>query len=267
MIRRRLRSLARAGFGGVVFAFLYLPLALVVLFAFNDSERIGLPIRGWTLDWFGALAANERLLRSIATSLQVASVATLIAVVLGTAGAFVVVRAPIPGRRLIELVVLLPLVLPGVVLGVGLLILAKAVSLHLSLWTVVAGHVALITPVVLFVVTARLRRLGPNLELAARDLGASPVQTARHVTWPLIRSAVGSGALLAFTLSFDEVTITFLLTGSENTLPVQVYSMVRFGLTPEINALYALVIGAGLLLVGLSSLRGVLSRRHGRVHG
>lgn len=246
--KRRLQRLV----GLAVLAYLYVPLLLVVLFAFNDSERVGLPMRGLTGRWFGAIAEDAVLLRSIANSAIVAGVTTVISTTVGTLAAFVVVRRRSRWGPLLEMLGLLPLLLPGVVLGIGLFLVASALGVRPSLGTVILGHVALTTPVAMFVVASRLRRMSSVYESAARDLGAGPVQTARHVTFPLIRSAVIGSGLLVFTLSIDEVIVTFLLTGTQNTLPVQVYSMVRFGLSPTVAAVYSIIVAATLVvLIGL----------------
>lgn len=250
--------------GIVVLAYLYVPLLLVVLFAFNDSERVGLPLQGLTTRWFGAIADDSVLLRSIANSLGVAAATTTISTTIGALAAFLVVRRRSRWSPLVEMLGLLPLLLPGVVLGIGLFLVTSAIGVRPSLATVVLGHVALTTPVAMFVVASRLRRLSSVYEAAARDLGAGPGQTARHVTLPLIRSAVVGSGLLVFTMSIDEVIVTFLLTGTQNTLPVQVYSMVRFGLSPTVAAIYALLVIATLVvLVGL----GLAGRTRGLMRG
>lgn len=252
-----LRRSLHLGVGVGIFVFLYLPLAVVVLFSFNDSERVGLPLQGLTGRWYPAIVEDRTLVRSISTSLAVAAVATVLSTTIGTLGAFLVVRLRSRLTAAMEMLALLPLLLPGVVLGIGLLLVTSAVGLRPSFLTIVLGHVALTTPVVLFVVAARLRRLSTRYEAAARDLGASGVQIARFVTFPLIRSAVLGGGLLAFTLSIDEVIVTFLLTGTENTLPVQVYSMVRFGLSPAITAVYSLIVAMTLVAMLVIGLRGL----------
>lgn len=232
---------ALRGYGGLVYLFLYLPIAIVVLYSFNNSRFFLWPPSGLTLHWYRTLTGDSTLLRSLRTSLEVASAATVVSVMIGTLGALALSRSEFRGRRIIQALVFLPLVVPGLVLGLGLLLVFTSLSVRLSRMTVIAGHVAFITPVVLFVVSSRLQRLSPRLELAARDLGAGRWRALGYVTLPLIKTAVMGGALLAFTLSLDEVILSFLLTGVDNTLPVQIYSLVRFGVTPEVNAVYTLI--------------------------
>lgn len=237
----------------MIFGFLYLPIAVVILYSFNTERLYTWPPRGFTLSWFRRLASNDAILTSLQNSLRVAAVATLLATAIGTLGALALNRSDFRGKRAVQALALMPLLVPGLVTGLGLLLLFTRLKVPLSLTTVIAGHVAFITPIVLFVVTSRLERLGPRLEWAARDLGATPARAFLHVTLPLIASAVVGGALLAFTISFDEVIITFLLTGVDNTLPVQIYSEVRLGVSPQINAVYSLVLVASVLLVAIST--------------
>lgn len=244
---------ALRAYGTLVYVFLYLPIAVVVLYSFNRSEFFLWPPAGFGLDWYRALVRDPILLGSIRTSLQVAAAATIVSVAIGTLGALALGRSELRGRQVMQALAFLPLVVPGLVLGLGLLLVFTSLSIRLSKLTVIAGHVALITPVVLFVVSSRLQRLSPRLELAARDLGARRWRATWHVTLPLIRTAVIGGALLALTLSLDEVILSFLLTGVDNTLPVQIYSLMRFGVTPEVNAVYSilLVITISAVLISL----------------
>lgn len=229
------------GYGTLVYLFLYLPIGIVVLYSFNRSKLFLWPPSGFTLDWYRALRGDSILLQSLRTSLEVASVATVVSTAIGTLGALALSRSEFRGRRIIQTLIFLPIVVPGLVLGLGLLLVFTSLSIRLSKATVIAGHVAFITPVVLFVVSSRLQRLSPRLDLAARDLGAGRWRALWYVTLPLIKTAVLGGALLALTLSLDEVILSFLLTGVDNTLPVQIYSLVRFGVTPEVNAVYTLI--------------------------
>lgn len=245
---------ALRGYGALVYLFLYLPIAIVVLYSFNAGRLFLWPPSGFSLHWYRALASDPITLQSLRTSLQVASAATLVSVAIGTLGAIALNRSEFRGRRIIQALVFLPLVVPGLVLGLGLLLVFTSLSVRLSKITVVAGHVAFITPVVLFVVSSRLQRLSPRLELAARDLGAGRWRALWYVTLPLIKTAMIGGALLALTLSLDEVILSFLLTGVDNTLPVQIYSLVRFGVTPEVNAVYTLILVLTIAVV-LVSLR------------
>jgi spermidine/putrescine transport system permease protein len=235
--------------GLLVYTFLYLPLVVLVLFSFSSSSINAWPIPGWTTSWYRQLGTDDAMLAAVGNSLGVAARAVAIAVVLGTLAALAVHRYRFPGKGAFLFMATLPIVLPGVVTGVAMLIFFSFVNVELSLTTVLIGHATFCIVLVLNNVLARLVRVPKELEEAAADLGANPLRTFWHVTLPSIRTAVLSGALLAFTLSFDEVVVTFFLTGRDNTLPIEIYSRLRRGFTPELNATATLIILASLLLV------------------
>jgi spermidine/putrescine transport system permease protein len=253
MQRSKLRSVMLYGYAAGVYAFLYIPLFIVVLYSFNTSRLFIWPPEGFGLDWYRELWSDEQILRSLKNSLQISSIATVIAAVVGTATAMGLRRLPDRWRRRLQGLFVMPLLVPGMVTGLGLLLFFTSMSVSLSKFTIILGHVAFVTPIVLFVVSSRLRRIGPQLQFAARDLGAGPWRGFYYVTLPLIRTAVIGGALLAFSLSFDEVIITFLLTGTDNTLPMQIFSMLRFGLSPEVNAVYSIILVVTVVLILLSA--------------
>lgn len=256
MIQRppRTRRLLLMSYALLAYLFLYLPLANVMLYSFNTSRLFIWPPEGIGLGWYRALVENEALLESLTNSFQISAIATVVATALGTTTALALQRLPDRARRVLQSVFLVPLLVPGMVTGLGLLLFFTTISMPLSKSTIVAGHIAFVTPIVLFVVSARLRNIGPRLPYAARDLGATPWKAFLWIQLPLIRTAVLGGALLAFTLSFDEVILTFLLTGTDNTLPVQIYSMLRFGVSPEVNAIYTIILLLSGIVV-LASLR------------
>ncbi|HEY5891732.1 MAG TPA: ABC transporter permease [Chthoniobacterales bacterium] len=236
-----------------VFLFMHIPLAVIVLFSFSDKRVLALPIRDWTLDWYRQMLEDERLYTGLVNSLKVASTATLLATLLGTLGAFAVMRWKFFGRNVFRSVVAIPILLPGIVTGVAMLSFFGTAGIPLGLATVIIGHATFGFPVVFNTVNARLARLPRNLEEASADLGATPAQTFRRVIFPSIRSAIVAGALLAFTLSFDEIVVTIFLTGKDNTLPMEIYSRLRFGMTPEINAAVTAILAASVVLVLLST--------------
>ena len=241
---------AAVGLAGLlVYAFLYLPLVVLILFSFNASAINTWPIRGWTLSWYQQLGLDDAMIAAVANSLSVAVRAVAIAVVLGTLGALAVHRYRFPGKGAFLFVATLPLVLPGVVTGIAMLIFFASLNVGLSLTTVLIGHATFCIVLVLNNVLARLVRVPRELEEAAGDLGANALRTFWHVTLPSIRTAVLSGALLAFTLSFDEVVVTFFLTGRDNTLPMEIYSRLRHEYTPEINAIATLIVAVSVVLV------------------
>jgi len=234
--------------------FLYLPIGVLILFSFNAS-RLSATWQGFTFQWYRALAADEALMASLQNSLLVASVSTMIATVLGVSAAVSLERFQFRRQQVVEGALLLPLVMPEVMMGVALMLFFVTIKLPLSLVTVTLGHAAFNLPVVMVMVRARLRKLDPGLEEAARDLGATPWQAFQRVTLPLLMPAMIGAALMAFTISFDDFIVTFFTAGpGSTTLPLRVYSMDRSGVSPVINALSAVLVLMSMALIGLSLL-------------
>lgn len=236
----------------LIYLFLYLPIAILVVFSFNAARQTAV-WEGFTLDWYRRLARNERLLGSVRNSLLVASITTGAATVLGTLAALALARYRFRGKGSTEAVLFLPVILPEVVLGAALLTFFGAVELRLSLWTVVIAHVVFSVSYVTIVVRARLSGLDPSLEEAARDLGAGPFETFRRVTLPLILPGVVASALLVFTLSIDDYVVTSFVAGvGATTLPLHIYSMLKLGVTPEVNAVSTLLLAGTVVLIVLA---------------
>lgn len=248
---------AISGFAILCYAFLYIPIAILVLYSFSDSKILTFPIGGLSLRWYGVLARDAELLRSVANSLMVAGAVVPLSLVMGGMAAFAIDRFRFPGRAAVERLLQLPLMIPGLVTGLAILLFLKRFDTPLSLLTVILGHSIAWMPVVTSQLLARLRRFDRRIEEASLDLGASRFETFRRVTLPHLRTAILGSALLVFTLSFDEVAITFFLTGAQNTLPMQIWSMLRLGITPEINAIatVTVAISIALILVSLRLLR------------
>jgi spermidine/putrescine transport system permease protein len=233
----------------LVYLFLYLPIAVLVVFSFNAARQTAV-WEGFTLDWYRRLADDERLLRSVRNSLLVGGITTLVSTVLGTLAALPLARWSFRGKRSTEVVLFLPVILPEVVLGAALLTFFGAVEMRLSLWTVVVAHVVFCVSYVAIVVRARLAGLDPALEEAARDLGAGPFETFRRVTLPLILPGVIASALLVFTLSIDDYVVTSFVAGvGATTLPLHIYSMLKLGVTPEVNAVSTLLLAVTMALI------------------
>lgn len=254
------------GLGGwtvLVFLFLYLPIVLLVAYSFNDS-RLNIVWEGFTFKWYGALVENNRILRALKNSLGIAAVVTVISVVLGTAGAWLLHRFRYKFARTIQTLICVPMVMPEVIIGISLLIFFTTLTLSLGHVTVVIAHVTFCFPFVLVAVQARLQGMDPALEEAALDLGATPWQAFRLVILPCLRPAVVAGGLMAFTLSMDELIVTYFTTGpSSRTLPLLVHEMARLGLNPMLNALSALFILTTLSFVIFADyVRRLSSRRH-----
>ncbi|WP_447980331.1 ABC transporter permease [Candidatus Nitrospira bockiana] len=232
--------------------FLYAPVAVLVIFSFSAS-RLSTAWSGPTLHWYRELLADRSLLTAVQNSLLVASISTAIAGGLGVAAAVSLERLSTRARHVVEGALLLPLVVPEVMLGVALMLFFVTVKLPLSLVTVTIGHAAFNLPVVMVIVRARLRRMDPRLVEAAYDLGATRWQAFRRITLPLLAPAIVGGLLMAFTLSLDDFIVTFFTGGpGSTTLPVKVYSMVKSGVAPTINALSAILVLVSMGLVALS---------------
>jgi spermidine/putrescine transport system permease protein len=242
--------------GTLVFAFIYIPLAVVVLYSFHTGSIIAWPIELGTFRWYGVLAHDRGMIAAFWASLKVAVLAVLIALAFGVPGAFVLDRASFPGKGAFRQLVLLPLILPGIITGVALLSFFSFLHVSLSAgypiipgWPVVIGHGAALTSIVVTQVFARLQRVDRSLEEASADLYANGWRTFAHVTLPTIRTAVLGAALLVFTLSLDEIAVTFFLIGRQNTLPLQIWGMLRRGITPEVNAAATLIFLASLVII------------------
>ena len=232
-----------------VFLFLYLPILLLVVYSFNDS-KLNLTWVGFTTKWYGALFQNEVLLRAFQNSLIVAGATTLLSVFLGTTAAWLLHRYKFPAQQLIGLLIFIPMVMPEVLMGTSLLVLFVTLGIPLGYGTLIVAHTTFCFPFVLVGVQARLQGLDPSLEEAAQDLGATPVKAFWLVIVPYLMPAIVAGALMAFTLSFDEYIVTIFTSGAESqTLPLKVYGMVRVGLNPQLNALSTLFIAATAVLV------------------
>ena len=232
--------------------FLYLPIAVLVVYSFNTA-KLATAWQGFSLQWYAVLARDHALAVALQNSLLIASGSTLLATVLGVGAAIGLERGGWRPPAAVEGAFLLPLVMPEVMMGVALLLFFVLVKMPLGLLTVTIGHTVFNVPVVTMIVRARLRKLDPALEEAARDLGATPWQVFRRVTLPLLQPAVIGAALLAFTVSLDDFVVTFFTAGpGATTLPLKVYSMIKTGISPEINALSALLVLASMGLVTLS---------------
>jgi spermidine/putrescine transport system permease protein len=236
----------------LVYLFLYAPIAVLAVFSFNSGRQTAV-WEGFTFAWYRRLLADEPLLGAVRNSLLVAGAATLLATLLGTLAAFALARYDFHGRRLTRALLLLPLIVPEVVLGAALLTFFGALALRLSLATVVIAHVVFSVSYVAIVVRARLASFDPVLEEAARDLGADPREAFRRVTLPLALPGILAGALLVFTLSLDDYVITSFVAGAgATTLPLHIYSMLKVGVTPEVNAVSTLLLAVTITLILLA---------------
>ncbi|WP_096391163.1 ABC transporter permease [Halopenitus persicus] len=238
----------------LVFGFLYAPIAVLILFSFEQGTFSGFPWDGFTMQWYVQMVNDDRLIQSTLNSLYVGAFVTTGATILGTLGAIALVRGSFRRKGLFRALVIAPMTIPGLILGIALLLWFNMIGFNTSLRTVMLGQLVFVTPFVLITVSARLRGFDPELEEAARDLGASKWQTYRRVTLPILMPGIISGALFAFTLSFDDFLIAFFTSGVENTLPIYIWSKVQHGTDPVINAISAMVLLFSISLIVISEL-------------
>ncbi len=257
--RRRHKDWNRPSLGSKVAAtaglvFLHAPVWVIVLYAFTTEDRTyQFPPPGLTLHWFEVAFARDDIWEAMRLSLVVASVATLLAIVLGTLAAFAMARRPFPGKESITLLFVLPIALPGIITGLALLAGIRAAGLEPSFWTIVAGHATFCVVVVYNNVIARLRRSSGSLLEASMDLGADGWQTFRFVVWPVLSTALVAGGLLAFALSFDEVIVTTFTAGAQETVPIFILDNLRQGQElPVVNVMAFVIIALTVIPVVLA---------------
>ena len=247
-MRKRSKWLLAAALAG--YAFLYLPLVIVIVYSFNDS-RLNAEWVGFTLEWYRKLFDDEEMLVAAANSLAIGVAASLVSTVLGTMAGVAMHRYRL---RVLPILVLAPIAIPEILMGVSLLIFFVLLNFTLGLLSVALAHIAFCVGFVAIVVRARLAGMDESLTEAARDCGATPWLAFRHVTLPLIMPGVVAGALMAFTLSIDDFVITFFTAGAgTTTLPLQIYSMIKIAVTPEVNAVSTLLMLLTLVLIVIAS--------------
>jgi putrescine transport system permease protein len=246
------------------FAFLYIPIIILVIYSFNASRLVTV-WGGFSLQWYSAMWSNQGLMDAAWVTARVAVVSATIGTVLGTMAAMALVRyARFPGRTIFSGMIYAPLVMPEVITGLSLLLLFVAVNIDRGFWTVTIAHTTFTMCYVAIVVQSRLLTFDRSLEEAAQDLGCPPVKTFFKITLPLILPAVLAGWMLAFTLSLDDLVIASFTTGpGATTLPIKIYSQVRLGVTPEINAICTILIGLvtiGVVVASIASKQAQLRR-------
>jgi putative spermidine/putrescine transport system permease protein len=251
---------------GLVVAFLWIPLLIIMVYAFNSSNVQSWPLAGLSTKWFPVAWHDPQVHSAFWLSIKAGLLATSIALVLGSCAAFALHRFRFFGRELISFVLILPIALPGIITGMALNSFFDNRHINLSLWTIVIGHATFCVVIVYNNLIARLRRTSPSLVEASMDLGASGFQTFRFVTLPVIATSLVSGALLAFALSFDEVVVTYFTAGAQNTLPLLIFGYIREGQQlPEVNVIVFAVIAMTVIPVAIAQRltrdSGVLRRR------
>jgi spermidine/putrescine transport system permease protein len=248
-------NIINLGIGGAALAvmtFIYFPMLVVVIYSFNADAVNSFPIRGFSFRWYDRLFQNATLLKSLRVSLVIALISTSAALVIGTLGALAMKKYNFKLKHFFERVVLLPITLPGILTGVAMLSFFPLLGIPLSLTAVVIGHITFLICIVLTQIYTRLKSLDPFLEEAAADLGATPIGTFFQVVLPNIKTAMIGSALLSITLSLDEIPVTFFLIARDNTLPIEIYAMLRRGITPEVNAISTLIFIFSLITLILS---------------
>ena len=248
----------------LVFLFLYVPIFMVVIFSFNTS-KMNIVWEGFTVQWYGTFFQNRPLMEALGLSLFIAVVSTAVSTVIGTLGAIGLNRFEFRGKNLVDQLLYIPVVIPEVVLGVALLCIFSALNMELGITTITLSHITFCIPFVVMNVRARVVGFDKSLEEAAQDLGANGIITFFRITLPLIMPGVMSGALLSFSLSLDDVIISFFVTGpGSTTLPLKILSMVKTGVTPEVNALSTIIMF--VIMIGISVKAGVQVKQLKKVH-
>ena len=243
------RSPLLAGYALLVFAFLYLPIVVLIVYSFNRDGVGGFPPKHLTLQWYQILFNDSAIWDSVLNSLLVAVATVVFSLLFGLLAALALDRAIFPGKSIFRRLVLLPLILPGIITGISLLMFAVFAGFHLSLVTVFLGMGTALISVATTELFAGLQKTDRAQEEASLDLGATPWQTFWRVTLPNLRLSLIAAGLLIFTLSMDEIAVTFFLIGRDNTLPLEIWARLRRGITPEINAISTLIFAVSVILI------------------
>jgi len=226
----------------LVFMFLFLPICVLVVFSFNTS-RLNIIFEGFTLRWYYELFNNPMLLEALWNTLIVAVISTVVSTIVGTMSSYALKKFDFFGKKFINELLYIPIVIPEIVLGISLLCIYALMKIELGMFTLILSHIAFSIPFVIINVNSVLDMMNPNLEEAASDLGASKIKTFFKVVIPSLLPGILSGAQLAFTLSLDDVVISYFTAGPDsNTLPLQVFSMIKTGVTPDVNALITIML-------------------------
>lgn len=235
-----------------IFVFLYVPFAIIIMYSFNSAQS-NVVFSGFTLDWYTKLFNDDDVLTALINSLTIATLSTIISAIIGTLGALGLKRQKFKGKVIIDLLLYIPIVIPEIIMGISLLVFFSVLQLDFGIFTLVLAHTTFCIPFVLINVKSRLADFDMSIEEAAMDLGASKITVFRTITLPAIFPAVISGSMLAFALSLDDVIINIFLSGPESTtLPIKIFSMLKVGLSPEINALCTIMLLTTFVVLILS---------------
>lgn len=236
-------------FTALIYIFLYLPIAVIILYSFNTS-KMNIVFEGFTMEWYGRLFRNDSLLEAYGNTLLVGIVSTIIATLIGTLASYGMYKFKFRGKRIIDMLLYIPVVIPEIVLGISLLAIFNLSNIPMGLVSLIIAHATFSIPFVVFTVNARLSGFDKSVEEAAMDLGAGRLKTFLTVTLPIIMPGVISGAFLAFTLSVDDIIISFFTTGpGSNTFPLKVMELTKTGVTPDVYALSTIVLVITIIFV------------------
>lgn len=245
----------------LVFLFLFAPIVVLILFSFNTS-KMNISFEGFTLDWYKKLFENPTLLDALKNTLIVAFTSTIVSTIIGTISAYGIKKYDFKGKNIINALIYIPVVIPEIVLGISLLCIYTLAKLELGMLTLILSHICFSIPFVIISVRSVLDSLDDNLENAASDLGASPIKIFFKIILPSIMPGILSGAQLAFTLSLDDVVISYFAAGpGSNTLPLYIYSLIKTGITPDVNALISLILLVVFLILTISAFISVRKLR------
>jgi len=252
-IKKKVSSLFSNVYIGLLLIFLYIPIIMVIIFSFNTSE-INIVFEGFTLKWYGTFFENRTLMESLNNTLIIAVVSTVISVVIGTLGAVGLGKYTFKGKKIVDALLYVPIVIPEIVLGVALLSIFTLMDAYMGLTTMILGHVTFCIPFVVISVRARLAGFDKSLEEASMDLGGNYLKTFFKVTLPLIMPGVISGAVLSLSLSLDDIVISFFCSGpGSTTLPLKILDMVKHGVSPEVNALSTIITLIIIVFISLNT--------------
>lgn len=250
--RKREKTIRRASsivYACLIYIFLYLPIIVVIVFSFNSS-KLNLRFEGFTFEWYWKMFDNKPLIDSFKNSIIVAVASTFISVVVGTIASVGMYRYSFRGKGIIDSMLYIPIVIPEIILGISLLMLFTAFNITLGMLTLIIAHVSFSLPFVIVTVRSRMSGFDRSIEEAAMDLGASPIRTFTRITLPIIAPGVIAGAMLALTLSLDDVIVSFFTTGIKSkTFPIQIQGMVRTGVSPDVYALSTLMIVGTIIIM------------------
>lgn len=246
----------------LVFTFLFLPIFVLIVFSFNKSE-LNIIFEGFTLHWYKDLFSNRFLLEALMNTLIVAFISTIVSTIIGTVSAYGLKKYNFKGKNIINELLYIPIVIPEIVLGIALLSIYTVFKLELGLFTLIIAHISFSIPFVIISVRSSLENMDPNLENAASDLGANKLQTFFYVVLPSLIPGIISGAQLAFTLSLDDVVISYFTGGpGSNTLPLHIYSIIKTGVTPDVNALISLMLLVIFTILMISMIGNIRQMRN-----